>query len=96
MFDVFKNLLEVDQTYMQNKEPLEGRNFINTIALQWYYKIYQILLLEKLLSKYSVHDVLLHLSEIRKIKINNKWKLPEINNKTQKLFEKLNINIPIT
>ena len=55
-----------------------------------------ILLSEKLLLRYSVHDVLLHLSEIRKVKINNEWKLPEINNKTQKLFEKLNINIPIT
>ena len=41
MFDVFKNLLEANRTYMQNEESLEGRNFTNTIALQWYYKIYQ-------------------------------------------------------
>jgi len=96
MFDVFKNLLEADRTYMQNEESLEGWNFINTIALQWYYKIYQILLRKKLLSRYSVHDVLLHLSEIRKVKINNKWKIAEIDKKTEKLLDKLNINIPIT
>ena len=50
--------------------------------------------LEKhLLSKYSVNDLLLHLNEIRKVKINDEWKLAEITKKAQKLLEKLDIHI---
>lgn len=96
MFDVFKNLLEADRTYMRSEQALEGWNFINTIALQWYYKIYQILIARKLLSRYSVGDILMHLSEIRKVKINAEWRSSEINKKTQKLIEQLALSIPIT
>ncbi len=96
MFDVFKNLLVADRTYMQNEKSLEGWMFINTIALQWYYKIYQLLIKKELLSKYSVKDFLIHLSEIKQVRINGKWHLAEINSKTKRLIEKLNIDLPIT
>ncbi len=96
MFDVFKNLLMADRTYMQNEHALEGWMFINTIALQWYYKIYQLLVQKKLLSKYSIKDFLIHLSEIKQVKINGKWHLAEINSKTKNLIKKLELNIPIT
>ena len=96
MFDVFKNLLMADRTYMQNDHALEGWMFINTIALQWYYKIYQLLVQKKLLSKYSIKDFLIHLSEIKQVKINGQWHLAEINSKTKNLIKKLELNIPIT
>ena len=96
MFDVFKNLLMADCTYMQNEAVLEGWMFINIIALQWYYKIYQLLLQKNLLSKYSVKDFLIHLCEIKKVNVNGQWHLAEINSKTKNLIKKLNLEIPIT
>jgi transposase len=94
MFDAMKNTLQVDCSYMQNEFALYGWMFINYLALQWYYHIYNLLSENKLVSKYSVKDLLIHLSEIRKVKINNDWRLAEITSKTQTLLKKL--DIPIT
>jgi transposase len=94
MFDTMKNILHADSSYMQNETALYGWMFINYLALQWYYHIYNLLSEKQLISKYSVKDLLIHLTEIRKIKINNEWKLAEITAKTQTLLNKL--NIPVT
>lgn len=94
MFDAMKNILQADSSYMQSEIALSGWLFISYIALQWYYHIYNLLLEKRLISKYSVKDVLIHLTEIRKVKINNVWKLAEITSKTQTLLKKL--DIPIT
>ena len=94
MFDAMKNILEADASYMQNELALQGWMFINHIALQWYYQIYQLLTQKGLGSKYSVIDILSHLAEIRKVKINGNWKTAEINAKTVAVLEKL--GIPIT
>jgi len=48
---------------------------------------------KELISKYSVKDLLMHLSEIRKVKINNSWKMVEITKKTHVLLRKLEIPI---
>ncbi|RLC65826.1 MAG: hypothetical protein DRI52_12705 [Chloroflexi bacterium] len=93
MFDAMKNILRSDRTYMQNDEALSGWLFISYLALQWYYHIYNLLLEKNLISKYSVSDILMHLTEIRKVQINDEWKLAEITGKTQKLLEKLNVHI---
>ncbi len=94
MMDVFKNILEADNSYMQNEQALETWMFINHITLHWYYSIYQLLAKYELTGKYSPRDFILFLKEIRKVKINGKWYLAEITSKTEKLLEKL--NIPIT
>ena len=94
LFDTMKNILQADASYMQNETALYGWMFINYLALQWYYYGYNLLSEKKLISKYSVRDLLLHLAEIRKVKINNDWKLAEITSKTQALLKKL--DIPIT
>jgi len=93
MFDAMKNILRSDRTYMQNDEALSGWLFISYLALQWYYQIYNLLLEKNLISKYSVSDILMHLTEIRKVQINDEWNLAEITGKTQKLLEKLNVHI---
>ncbi len=43
MFDGIKNILHADRTYMQNEDALQGWMFVNHIALQWYYQIYNLL-----------------------------------------------------
>ena len=94
MFDAMKNTLQADSSYMQNETALYGWMFINYLALQWYYHIYNLLSEKQLLSRYSVKDLLIHLSEIRKVRINNDWKLAEITSKTLTLLKKL--EIPVT
>jgi transposase len=69
LFDSLKNLLHADRTYMRTDQGLEGWMFVNHIALTWYYKIYSALLAAKLLSRFSVMDVLLRAEKIQKINI---------------------------
>jgi transposase len=92
-FDAFKNTLEADRTYMQNDQSMEGWMFINYLALLTYWRILKLLVKKELLSKFSIKDVLLHLSLIKKIKINGQWHLAEITDKTKKLFAKLDYAI---
>lgn len=93
-FDAFKNTLEADRTYMQNDQAMGGWMFINYLALLAYWRILKLLVKHDLLSKFSIKDLLIHLSYIKKIKINGQWHLAEVTNKTKKLFTKL--GYPIT
>lgn len=88
MFDVYKNTLEADKPYMQNSESLNGWTFINHLALLVYYRIYKTLRNKKMTSKVSVEDILIELSHINKIRINDKWIIQEIPTKTEKLLAK--------
>jgi len=94
MFDVFKNLLNADKSYMQNNEAFEGWMFINFIVIHWYYKILHQLQAQKLNSKYSPKDIINFLIDIKKIKINGKWHEDNITKKNKAILEK--IMIPIT
>ncbi len=93
MIDAMKNVLKADSSYMRNQTALEGWMFITFIALQWYYRIYRLLSEKQLLSKFSRQDLLMHLAEIKKVKINDSWHTAEISRKIQIFLEKLNINI---
>jgi transposase len=93
MVDAMKNILEVDNSYMQNEMALQGWMFISFIALKWYYQIYGILLDKKLLKRNSPKDILMHLAAIKKIRINQDWCISEITTKTQKIIDKLNFHI---
>lgn len=92
MIDTMKNVLDSDKTYMQNEQTLEGWMFINYIALHWYYRVYQLLVKNKLNSKYSPNDFLQMLKEIRKVKINEQWHTAEIINQITNLLNKLKIS----
>src|SRR5690606_29813329 len=87
-FDAFKNTLQADRTYMQNDQSLEGWMFINYLALLAYWRILKLLVSKELLSKVSIKDVLIHLSYIKKIRLNGEWHQAEVTNKTKKLFAK--------
>jgi len=92
--DVFKNILKADRTYMRDDESMEGWMFINFISLLFYYKIYRMLVDKKMIGKYSPEDVLMHLSRIYKLKVNNRWLISEIPKKSREIIEIL--GIPIT
>lgn len=93
MFDAMKNSIDADRTYMQNDAAMEGWMFVNHIALQCYYLIYQQLIAHKLIKKYSVTDFLKFTHRIKKVKINGNWHLAEITKPVQSLLEKLNLDI---
>ena len=89
MFNALKNTLDADKTYMQGESQLETWFFINHIALQLYYRLFNRLKQAELLNKYSPQDILLHLSQVKKIKLNGVWKVAEINSKVQKIIKQL-------
>ena len=88
-FDAFKNTLQTDRTYMQNDQSLEGWMFINYLSLLTYWRVLKLLVSKELLSKVSIKDLFIHLSYIKKIRINGEWHQAEITDKSKKLFAKL-------
>lgn len=93
MIDILKNIIDADKSYMQNEQALEAWMFINYIALHWYYKIYQLLVMHDLNKKYAPMDMIMFLKEIRKVKINEIWHHAEVTAKTKTLADALNIHI---
>lgn len=92
-FDAFKNTLEADRSYMHSDESFEGWMFINYLALVAYWRMLKVLMEKELLIKYSISDLIMHLSCIRKVKINGCWHLAEITDKTRRLLTKLGCHI---
>lgn len=88
MFDAMKNIMEADHTYMQDEQTLQGWMFINHITLQWYQHLYIELKEKGLLKQISVNDYIQHLTDIKKIKINDQWYLNEFTLQTEKLLKK--------
>jgi transposase len=92
MFDSYKNYLNADVSYMQNRYVMEGWLFANFIAMIAYYKLYSRLRQAGLLSKYSPKDIIELSKAIYKMKIRGSWHLSEITQKTKKLFMKIGID----
>src|SRR6266487_2968038 len=94
LFDAYKNILHADKNYMQNDIAIEAWMFINFIAIQWYYITFNLLKKYKLTKIYSPLDLMMKLTEIRKININSEWYLTETTKATHDLLNKLKIPIP--
>ncbi len=92
-FDVLKNTLNADRTYMRDDYSLEGWFLINFVALLFYYEIYNLLRDKNLLSRYSPMDVLVHLSRIHRLRVKNRWVTSEIPRKSGLIAEKLGLHI---
>lgn len=94
VFDVFKNILNADKSYMHDDKQIEGWFFVNFISMQMYYKIYAILLSKGLLNNYSPLDVITYLKSVYILKTKDGWQISEIPKKSRSLIERL--EIPIT
>jgi transposase len=93
-FDCFKNTIDAFVSYMQNEEALQGWMFINHIAMQIIYSIFEQLKQAKLTKKHSIADAVMHLSNIKKIQVNNdKYYISEINKATKTLLQKLKLSV---
>ena len=91
MFDSYKNYLDADVSYMQNRYVLEGWLFANFVAMMAYYKLYVRLRQAGLLSKYSPKDIIEQSKAIYQMKIRGVWHRAEMTDKTVKLFDKIGI-----
>jgi hypothetical protein len=92
MFDSYKNYLDADVSYMQNRYVLEGWLFANFIAMIAYYKLYIRLRQANLLNKNSPKDIIELSKAICKSKIRGNWNICETTDKTKKLFAKIGID----
>ena len=92
-FDGMNNVMEADHTYMQDDHTLYGWMFVNHLTLQWYQHLYLELKDKNLLKSYSVNDYIQMLTDLKKIRINDKWYLNEITNHAQKMIGKIGLSI---
>ena len=92
MFDSYKNYLDADVSYMQNRYVMEGWLFANFIAMIAYYKLYERLRQAGLLQKYSPKDIIELSKSIYQMKIRGVWHRSEITKKTKDLFAKIGID----
>ena len=93
MFDGLKNIVDVDSTYMQNPEALQGWIFINHVAIQWYYKLYMLMKNAVMLKHNSVSDIIMKLKDVRKVKINGQWLPEQVNDRTVSLLRGIGIDV---
>jgi len=92
MFDSYKNFLDADVTYMQDRHVMEGWLFANFIAMIAYYKLYVRLKQANKLSKYSPKDIIELAKSIYKLRCRGEWRLSETTVKTDELFKKIGID----
>jgi hypothetical protein len=92
IFDSYKNFLQADFSYMQNRYVLEGWLTANFIAMIAYHKLYVRLREIKKLKHYAPKDIIETAKSIYMLNINNQWNISEISKKDLDLFKKLNID----
>jgi len=92
MFDSYKNYLDGDVSYMQNRYVMEGWRFANFIAMIAYYKLYVRLRQAKLLPNNSPKDIIEQSKAICQIRIRSEWHPAKMTEKTRKLFAKIGID----
>jgi len=92
LFDSYKNFLDADKTYMQDRYVLEGWLMTNFIAMIAYYKLYTNLKRIEKLSNYSPKDIIELSKSIYKTRIRGIWSTSEIAKKHIDLFKKIGID----
>ena len=92
-YDTFKNTIHADRTYMRDDQQLQGRMFVNFIALVIHYRICSILKEKDMLKRYSPEDVIEHLKRVSMLKIGDEWKISEIPKKSRDIIDELGIPI---
>ena len=92
-FDVLKNTLEADVSYMQKDVSFEAWAFINHISLMIIYRLYSRMKDTEMLQKFSIRDCIFYLSGIRKQLQGKEWKTTIITKKTAKVLELLGLKV---
>jgi hypothetical protein len=96
MFDSYKNYLDADATYMQDRYVMEGWLLANFIAMAAYYKLFSrlkhaYLKQTEMLSKYSPKDIVEMSKTVWVNRIGDEWHISETTAKFRELFRKIGI-----
>ena len=89
-FNVYKNDLEADRSYLRDERMLSSYMFLNLLSLHIHFQI-----LNRISGKYSVRDVLLILSRIKIYSTTSGEILSEIPKKANDLVSELKIDLDI-
>ncbi len=89
-FNVFKNDLETDRSYLRDDRMLFTYMFLNLLSLYLHFQI-----LNMIDGKYNVRDVLLILSRIKIYKMEKSEIMSEITKKAKDLVADLKIDLDI-
>jgi len=93
LFDTYKNVLQADTLYLQDNESVFGHVFISFLSLYAYTKIEIALKKANLLDKQSPKDVLLDLSKVYFIELNDCNIISEVPKKLELLEQKLGLEL---
>ena len=87
-FNVYKNDLEADRSYLRDDHMMFTYMFLNLLSLYLHFQI-----LNMIDGKYSVRDILLILSRIKMYRMEKSEIMSEITKKSRELVEKLDIDL---
>lgn len=93
LFDAYKNSLHSDILYLQDNESIFGHIFISFLSLYVYSKIEQALKRADILDKHSPKDVLLELSKVYLVELDDCNLISEIPKKVEMLDAKIGLNL---
>ncbi|MGC8505817.1 MAG: IS1634 family transposase, partial [Thermoplasmata archaeon] len=89
-FNVYKNDLEVDRSYLRDDGMIFVYMFLNLLSLYLHFQI-----LNMIGGKYSVRDVLLILSRIKVYNLGKQEVLGEVPKKARELVQELKVDLDI-
>ncbi len=93
-YDALQNELRADVTWMRSKEGMIGYHFILFLSLHLYSQVLDHLKRKRLLSTYSVRDVLTYLSKVDVVEVNGQLHALPVTRQTQNVIDRL--EVPIT
>jgi len=93
LFDTYKNSLHSDILYLQDNESIFGHIFVSFLSLYIYSKIEQLLKRADILDKHSPKDVLLELSKVYLVELDDCNLISEVPKKLEMLDKKLGLNL---
>jgi len=93
LFDTYKNVLQADTLYLQDNESVFGHIFISFLSLYAYTKIEMALKKADLLDRLSPKDILLELSKVYLIQLNDCNIISEIPKKLEKMDQKMGLEL---
>jgi len=95
-FDVLKNPLESDKTYLGDDDAVRGYFFVSFVALHLYYTLMNKLREKELLKKISVKELLLEFSKVYAVTDGRREIVSEVPKKVEDLAEKIGADISTT
>ena len=60
---------------MQDDKAYDGRLFLNHISLMLYYRLFNPIRQQRLVSRYSAEDVIAMMKRVKMQRVNNRWNL---------------------